>query len=92
MFIQGSLQTVFDALYAMGKIDPALREDWSLTEKNMHKSTEKMNKVLQVVNTCNGDVQVMVSRLENFDDESLLFLTMEVAREYVGYECTKLRH
>jgi hypothetical protein len=92
MFIQGSLQKVFDALYMMGKIDPALKEDWSLTEKNRNKSPEKMKKVLQVVNACNGDVQAIVSHLREFDDESILFLTMEVAREFVDYECSKVRH
>lgn len=92
MFIQGSLQTVFDALYILGKIDPALKEDWSQTEKSMNRSPEKMKKVLQAVNGCNGDVQAMVKHLQSFDDESLLFLTLEVAREFVDYESTKVRH
>jgi hypothetical protein len=76
----------------MGKIDPALKEDWSLTEKNMFKSPEKVKSVLKVVNSCNGDVDSMVQRLRKFDDESILFLTMEVAREFVDFECTKIRH
>jgi hypothetical protein len=92
MFIQGSLQTVFDALYILGKIDPALREDWGQTEKNMQRSPEKMKKVLKVVNAANGDVQALVKRLQSFDDESLLFLTLEVAREFVDFESTKIRH
>lgn len=92
MYIQGALQPVFDALYEMGKIDPALSEDWGKLENCMKHKPEKVKKVFEAVNSSQGDVPTLVKKLEAFDDESLLYLTMEVAREYVDSECNKIRH
>ena len=38
MYLQGDLQTVFDALFHMGIIDPVLELDWTeaLEELNLH--------------------------------------------------------
>lgn len=92
MFIQGSLQTVFDALYTLGKIDPALNADWKTTLNKVKESPEKFSKVVEAVNMADGNVQLMIKKLEKFDEESLVFLAMEVAREYVDFECSPTRH
>ncbi len=92
MFIQGSLQNVFDALYKMGKIDPALNADWKEAQKKLKSQPEKFNLVVHAVNSSNADLDLLIDKLKEFDDESLVFLAMEVAREYVDFECSPTRH
>lgn len=92
MFIQGSLQTVFDALYTLGKIDPALDADWRATNKKVKQCPEKFKEVVEAVNSSKGDIHQMINNLKKFDDEALIYLAMEVAREYVDFECSPTRH
>ena len=92
MFIQGSLQNVFDALYKMGKIDPALNADWKEAQKKIKSQPDKFKQVVHAVNSSNADLESLINKLKEFDDESLVFLAMEVAREYVDFECSPTRH
>jgi hypothetical protein len=114
MFIQGNLQDVFDALFSMGVIDPALKADWSVVEKEKKKKSFQFMEMIQVVNKCefkfqnssiskkhllskqnestNEKVESLIEDLKVFDRESLLFLAMEVAREFVEYEERKSIH
>lgn len=111
MFIQGNLQDLFDALFTMGIIDPALKADWSVVEKEKQKKASQFMEMIQVVNRAeskrfltsrakqishsqedNSRVQCLIEELKVFDKESLLYLAMEVAREFVEYEDRKSIH
>ena len=89
MFIQGDLQTVFDALYNLGIIDPVLKADWSATEDQIKKHPKKLKDIINVTNACRGDIQALTYQLNQFDQESLHFLALEVAREFVDFETRK---
>jgi hypothetical protein len=86
MFIQGNLQVVFDALYTMGVINPALRADWAPADKAIKRNPLRLQEVIQVVNHSGGNEKELIERLQKFDQETLLFLAMEVAREFVDFE------
>ncbi len=111
MFIQGNLQDLFDALFDMGVIDPALKADWSVAEKEKQKKSSQFREMIQVVNSAENNrlltssrsqaskqkedstrVQHLIEELKAFDKEALLYLAMEVAREFVEYEDRKSIH
>lgn len=86
MFIQGDLQLVFDALYSLGVIDPVLKSDWTETEAEIKKQPQKLAQIISVANACRGDLSALTHHLNQFDKQSLHFLALEVAREFVDYE------
>lgn len=92
MFIQGNLQLVFDALYAMGVINPALKADWAPADKAMKRAPDRLSEIIHAVNISGNDAQAMMENLRHFDQETLLFLAMEVARELVDFEDRKVIH
>ncbi|RME17505.1 MAG: cytochrome [Bdellovibrio sp.] len=92
MYLQGSLQSVFDALYQMGIIDPVLEMDWQEALQNMPSKYPKLFEVVEVVNKNQPDVQKMILELERFDTETLKFLAMEVAREYADFHLRETLH
>jgi hypothetical protein len=92
MFIQGNLQLVFDALYSLGIINPALKADWAPIAKAMRRNPIRLGEVINKVNLNCRDVQSMVTCLSEYDQETLLFLAMEVAREFVDFEDRKMLH
>jgi hypothetical protein len=85
MFIQGHLQTVFDALYHMGVIDPVLKMDWGKALEEFHQSGRNYSDIIGVVNSCGGDVTDLVSMLQSYDEKSLSYLAMEVAKEFAEF-------
>lgn len=92
MFIQGNLQLVFDALYTMGVINPALKADWSSADRKVKQTPGRLQEAIQVVNRNSGSMQNIIAGLQKFDQETLLFLAMEVAREFVDFEDRKVLH
>jgi len=112
MFIQGNLQEIFDALFSMGVINPALKADWSVAEKEkknksvqfmeMVRVVNKFNEKKQVVNNskCSFDqsieeenrVETLINDLKVFDQDTLMYLAMEVAREFVEFQDRKSIH
>lgn len=92
MFIQGNLQVVFDALYEMGAIDPVLKMDWQVLNTEIEKSPEKLQKIIQEVNVCSGNIQKLKQKFFTMDSEQLSFLAMEVAREMADYYGCKNLH
>lgn len=92
MFIQGNIQVVFDALFEMGVINPALQADWKTVEKSFKDQPQRWRDVIQVVNHNGSNVQKLINSLTHFKQEDLLFLAMEVARELVEYEDRKILH
>lgn len=85
MYLQGNLQAVFDALFHMGVIDPVLEMDWSEALGEMMTHEEDFQKVLHAANVFQTDVERLMTELERFDEKSLAYLAMEVAREFADF-------
>lgn len=92
LLIQGHLQMVFDALYHLGVIDPVLEMDWSKAIDDMPTYSESLTQVITVVNTHQSDTESLVKVLEGFDDRTLSYLAMEVAREYADFHSRQSLH
>jgi hypothetical protein len=85
MYLQGNLQAVFDALYHMGVIDPVLEMDWGKALDEMNEYEDEFFQVLNVANEYQDDMQTLMVNLKKFDQQTLSYLAMEVAREYAEY-------
>lgn len=92
MYLQGNLQAVFDALYHMGVIDPVLEMDWGKELDQMHMHADSFFAILAVANLHQGDVSELMAKLKEFDEKTLVYLAMEVAREYADYHSRKDLH
>lgn len=92
MYLQGNLQAVFDALYHMGVIDPVLEMDWGQALDEMGAHEQEFIQVLSVANSCQDDVQELIVNLKRFDQQTLSYLAMEVAREYADYHSRETLH
>ena len=92
MYLQGNLQTVFDALFHMGVIDPVLEIDWTeaLEELNIH--IDEFEKIVHVANSYQGDLQDLMLELESFDEKTLNYLAMEVAKEFADFHAREDLH
>lgn len=96
MYLQGDLQIVFDALYEMGMIEPVLKMDWQSALSEISHDPSVLVQVIRVVNNHQvvgthpkNDRQYssadLAEKLENFDEKTLSYLAMEVAREYADF-------
>jgi hypothetical protein len=85
MYLQGNLQAVFDALYELGVIEPVLQMDWQNSLKEMNHDPKPLFDVVRVANSFQHDVGVLIAKLEDFDERSLGYLAMEVAREFADF-------
>jgi hypothetical protein len=92
MFIQGNLQAVFDALYAVGAIDPMLRADWKVLNSEMLKNWESAKAAFTAVNGCSGNRELIESILKQLDQKQIQFVALEVAREYAEFTETHSLH
>lgn len=92
MYLQGQLQTVFDALYHMGVIDPVLEMDWSKVLEERNFQTETFTEIVQVANHFQGDLDRLMEELEKFDQKALGFLAMEVAKEFADFHARRDLH
>ncbi len=92
MYLQGNLQTVFDALYEMGVIEPILQVDWQDALKEMNQDPAPLFAVVKVANNFQSDVGVLIEKLETFDERSLGYLAMEVAREFADFHARQQIH
>jgi hypothetical protein len=92
MYLQGNLQAVFDALYHMGVIDPVLEMDWGQALDEMTEYEEEFFEVLVVANRFQDDMQELMVNLKKFDQQTLSYLAMEVAREYADYHSRETLH
>ncbi len=85
MFIQGSLQTVFDTLYELGVIDPVLKTSWEDAYEKIEKDPSVLSSVIEIVNSCPSDPFLLKQRLRSCDEVALQYLAMEVAREFADF-------
>ena len=58
MYLQGNLQTVFDALYEMGVIEPILQVDWQDALKEMNQDPAPLFAVVKVANNFQVAAQI----------------------------------
>jgi len=92
MFLQGDLQTVFDALYTIGAIDPVLKLDWNEVTKEMMSNPQILSDAFQTINSCRGNKELLVQRLHLMDTRSVNYIAMEVAREFCEFQDRKELH
>ena len=92
MYLQGNLQTVFDALYNLGVIDPVLEQDWTTALDEISNHYEDLTWVIESVNLHQGDVSELMRELERFDPTTLSYLAMEVAREFADFHSREELH
>ncbi len=92
VLLQGDLQEVFDALYHMGVIDPVLDMDWNQAMNDIPEYTENLALAIQAANRNQGDLMLLMNELKKFDDTTLGFLAMEVAREFADYHSRESLH
>ena len=83
---------VFDALHELGVVDPLLSKDWTeLTEERPYYE-KQIQSVLKAVNQSPPHLDELVETLGRFDERTLEFLAMEVAREYADYSARQVLH
>ena len=92
MFLQGELQRVFDALYHMGVIDPVLKMDWSEEFGKLDSEPWILKPVIEAVNQCPGSYTELIGELESFDQETLNYLAMLVAKELMSFHTNTVVH
>lgn len=92
MYLQGNLQVVFDALFHMGVIDPVLEMDWQEAMQEFHLHYDDFKKVVDVANRNQGNVDKLIAELEKYDETSLGYLAIEVAREFADYHSRNSLH
>jgi hypothetical protein len=69
----------------MGVIDPVLEMDWGKALDEMNEYEDEFFQVLNVANEYQDDMQTLMVNLKKFDQQTLSYLAMEVAREYAEY-------
>ena len=92
MFIQGNLQAVFDALYAMGIIDPVLKMDWQQLHTRMQKNPDRLQAALSAINACRGQQTQLIDTMKTLDQDTVNFVALEVARELAEFTERKVLH
>lgn len=92
MYLQGDLQAVFDALYDMGVIEPVLKMDWQEALKEIQHDPKALFDVVRVANNNQDDGLDLKEKLQKFDDRTLSFLAMEVAREFADFHSREEIH
>lgn len=92
MYLQGNLQTVFDALYHLGVIDPVLAMDWGQALDEIGEYTGAIDAIVTVANLHQDDLEILKSELQKFDEKALGYLAMEVAREFADFHAREDLH
>ena len=92
MFLQGNLQNVFDALYTLGAIDPALKADWQAMNRELDAHMDNVYDSFKTINSCSHNFNTLLQVMEKMDTKTLQYLAMEVAREYCEYQDRSALH
>lgn len=92
MFLQGNLQNVFDALYTLGAIDPALKADWQKMDSEFDNHMDFVYDSFRTINSCSHDFTILLQEMGKMDSKTLQYLAMEVAREFCEYQDRSALH
>jgi hypothetical protein len=86
MFIQGDLQAVFEALYAVGAVEPMMELDWHVLTEEMNQDPSHVQNLLTNLNSCGGSIEEIRKLLSQMDRKSVCYIAMEVAREFAEFQ------
>ncbi|NCN40742.1 cytochrome [bacterium] len=92
MYLQGNLQAVFDALYHLGVIDPVLKMDWNKELNDLANCADEFFQAMDIANTFQGSIDDLMAQLRDFDQRTLSYLAMEVAREFADFHSRDCLH
>lgn len=92
MYLQGNLQAIFDALYHLGIIDPVLEMDWGQALDEMPNHVVEFTQIMGIANQYQNDIESLMDHLKKFDQQTLSYLAMEVAREYADFHSRETLH
>jgi len=92
MYLQGSLQLVFDALFTIGAIDPVLKMDWEMMNEEIKREPQRLTSACECLNSCGQDLTRIIQVLQRMDQKSLNFVALEVAREFCEFQDRKTLH
>lgn len=92
VFLQGNLQNIFDALYYLGIIDPVLEMDWDEALTIMPNYSDEVHGLIQMVNEFKGSGEELAEVLKSYDERTLGYLAMEVAREFADFHAREELH
>ncbi len=92
VYLQGDLQLMFDALYNMGVIDPVLDMDWTKELESLAQYMENFAQVIGIVNSKQHNLEEMIQALKEFDQKTLSYLAMEVAKEFADFHSRENIH
>ncbi|MCB0351851.1 MAG: cytochrome [Bdellovibrionales bacterium] len=92
MYLQGNLQAVFDALYHLGVIDPVLKMDWNKELNDLANCADEFFQAMDIANTFQGSIDDLMVQLRDFDQRTLSYLAMEVAREFADFHSRDCLH
>jgi len=83
MYLQGSLQNLFDALYTSGVIQRVLKTDWKKIQTKKEGSPEGHYSLIRQINEI--PVEGLLSFVKQMPIEVQDALAMEVANEYADF-------
>ena len=92
MYLQGNLQAVVDALYHLGVIDPVLKMDWNKELNDLANCADEFFLAMDIANTHQASMEDLMSQLQIFDQKTLSYLAMEVAREFADFHSRDCLH
>lgn len=92
MYLQGDLQAVFDALYHLGVIDPVLKMDWNKELDELPDHVDVFFQAMEIANNYQEDPDALLGHLRAFDQKTLSYLAMEVAREFADFHSRESLH
>jgi hypothetical protein len=90
MFLQGNLQSVFEALYSAGVVQGILKADWKDLEKRKRQNLFFYEELLNQVNR--APKENLESLIPQLPREFQEILAMEVANEYAEFSERTLIH
>lgn len=83
--LQGELQTVFDALYDLGVIEPVLRMDWQKHLVEIEGGSVRHNLAVRTANLWMRDPKRLRAELGRLEPRALEYLAITVAREFADF-------
>lgn len=90
MFLQGSLQAMFDALYETGTIAQMLKMDWKSIQAGREASPQIYNSILRQVSQT--PAEGLLPLFKQMPKEYLYAVALEVANEYADFTDRKDLH
>ena len=75
-----------------GVIDPVLEMDWTEAMDQFTTHSTHFSEAIAVANMYQSDLEALMKNLEKFDEKTLGYLAMEVAREFADFHSREDLH